>query len=331
MAPFANVRAPGAAFSTTFPRVRPPRRPSPCPSLLSDPTTGFVRRLRAREPEAWFELWENFGPVLRGQLGKWGKGRIGPETVKDLSQETLAALTDAIDRHDPAKGARFSTWLLAIAHHSFCGEMDRRMASKRGAGHRGRSLEDGFEGASSEPAPDARYEQLVFDAKVAAALRAAERDCGFADFAVFRARVIEGQPGKRVAESLALSEATVSRRAAAVRERVRARLAETFTKYSFSCEEQAELARNGLEPNPKKGEEAAFDAAVAEVVHRIQQENPLSPERPPERREQPREQAASSRPALSARPEAPVATGTFGRVVRSLLPFRTHPEPRESP
>jgi RNA polymerase sigma factor (sigma-70 family) len=270
--------------------------------VLSDPTTQFVRRLRAREPAAWFELWENFGPVLRGQLARWGKGRIGPETVKDLSQETLAALSDAIDRHDPARGARFSTWLLAIAHHSFCGEMDRRMAQKRGSGRRGRSLEDDFEGASREPAPDAHYEQQVFDAKVTAALRAAERDCGFADFAVFRARVLEGQPGKRVAEALALSEATISRRAAAVRERLRARLAETFTKYSFSSEEQAELARNGLEPNPNKGDDAAFDAAVADVVQRIQLQGqaPIVP----------------VSPGLANEP------GPFLRAVRAFLPFR---------
>jgi RNA polymerase sigma factor (sigma-70 family) len=240
--------------------------------VLSDPTTDFVRRLRAREPTAWFELWENFAPVLRGQLAKWGKGHLGPETVKDLSQETLAALADAIDRHDPAKGARFSTWLLAIAHHSFCGEMDRRGAAKRGSGRRALSLDDDYQGASSEAPPDARYEQRVFDAKVAAALRAAERDSGFADFAVFRARVLEGQPGKRVAEALATSEATVSRRAAAVRERVRARLAETFAKYSFAPEELAELERNGLAANPNKGSDAAFDAALAEVVERIQLE-----------------------------------------------------------
>jgi RNA polymerase sigma factor (sigma-70 family) len=278
--------------------------------VLSDPTTDFVRRLRAREPAAWFELWENFGPVLRGQLAKWGKGRIGPETVKDLSQETLAALSDAIDRHDPAKGARFSTWLLAIAHHSFCGEMDRRMAVKRGSGKRGLSLEEEREGASREPTPDAHYEQMVFDAKVAAALRAAERDCGFADFAVFRARVLEGQPGKRVAEGLALSEATVSRRAAGVRERVRARLAETFTKYSFAPEEQAELARNGLEPNPKKSEDAAFDAAVAEVVHRIQHQEPA--------------------PVLPEVELEPVP-GRLERVVRALLPFSNESTSRKSP
>jgi RNA polymerase sigma factor (sigma-70 family) len=275
--------------------------------VQNDLTTHFVRRLRDRDPAAWFELWENFGPVLRGQLAKWGRGNIGPETVKDLSQETLAALAGAIDRHDPAKGARFSTWLLAIAHHSFCGEMDRRMAEKRGAGRRGRSLDEAEAHASSEPGPDGRYEQAVFDAKVAAALRAAERECGFADFSVYRARVLEGRPGKRVAESLALSEATVSRRVAGVRAVLRARMSETFARYSFSSEDWAELGRNGLETNPNKGEDAAFDTAVAEVVQRIQQETP-APE--PERTGEP---------------------SPLGRLVRSILPFPAASPPRRNP
>ena len=37
-------------------------------------TTSFVRRLRDRDETAWFELWEVFGPVLRAQLSKWGRG-----------------------------------------------------------------------------------------------------------------------------------------------------------------------------------------------------------------------------------------------------------------
>lgn len=292
--------------------------------MPNDPTTDFVRRLRSREPDAWFELWENFGPVLRSQLQRWGKGHIGPETVKDLSQETLAALTDAIDRHDPSKGARFSTWLLAIAHHSFCGEMDRRTAVKRGAGRRPQTLEVDPPMEGGEPTPDARYEQLVFEAKVAAALRATERECDFSDFAVFRSRVLEGRSGKSVAEALAISEATVSRRAAAVRERLRARLAEVFAKYSFSREEQAELARNGLAANPNKAEDAAFDLAVAEIVHRIQEAPP-----PAHRRAD-----ASASAAAEGHKGAGAGSGTagtgLGRVVRSLLPFRTHPVSRES-
>jgi len=194
--------------------------------------------------------------------------------------------------------------------------MDRRTAGKRGGGRRPQALEEGFQGASAEPAPDARYERQVFDAKVAAALRAVERDCGFQDFGIFRARVIEGHPGKRVAESLDISEATVSRRTAAVRERLRLRLAETFTKYSFSSDEQAELERNGLVPNPNKGGEAVFDAAVAEVVHRIQQQSPESP--------------SASAPTGAPAPRAGTEEGPFRRAVRSWFPFRSD-SARETP
>ncbi|MEW6071185.1 MAG: RNA polymerase sigma factor [Planctomycetota bacterium] len=243
--------------------------------MLSDLSTNFVGRLRARDPAAWFELWENFGPILRAQLARWGQGRIGRETVQDLSQETLAALAGAIDRHDPTRGARFSTWLLAIARHTLGDEIDRRMAQKRGAGERARSLEgidgemDG--GAGRALAPDAAYERAVFDAKVAAALRAAERECGFEDFTVFRLRVLQGQSGREVARALGTSESTVSRRLAGVRERVRQRLQEVFAKYSFTPGEWEELSRNGLDLNPKKRDEASFDEAVAEIYHRLSQ------------------------------------------------------------
>ena len=120
-------------------------------SMLNSLTTNFIGRLRANDQAAWFELWETFGPVLRAQITKWGKGRIGAETVRDLSQETLAALSDSIDRFDPGRGARFSTWLLAIAKHVLGDEMDRRMAQKRGGGQPwGRVLEEGWMGDSRE-------------------------------------------------------------------------------------------------------------------------------------------------------------------------------------
>ena len=236
--------------------------------MPNDLTTSFVNRLRAREPAAWFELWENFGPILRAQLARWGRGRIGAETVKDLSQETLTALAGAIDRHDPSKGARFSTWLLAIARHTLGDEMDRRMAQKRGGGVRPVSLDDAGDGPSRGAGPDATYEGQIFEAKVAAALRAAERDVGFQDFEVYRLRVFEGKSGKDVSAFLGTSEATISRRLTSVRGRIRDRLFEVFSKYSFTEEEWEELARNGLDLNPTKRDEASFDEAVAEIYHR---------------------------------------------------------------
>ena len=106
---------------------------------------------------------------------------------------------------------------------------------------------------------------------MAAALRAVERASDFAEFEIFRLRVLEGQSGRKVAQSLGTSEATISRRLASVRTRLREHLTEVFSKYSFTQEEWEELERNGLDPSPNKRDDAAFDEAIAEVFHRLHQ------------------------------------------------------------
>lgn len=254
---------PGDAFSDR-------RRDGPYAGFVHELTTNFVGRLRSRDPDAWFELWETFGPILRAQLARWGRGRIGAETVQDLSQETLTALAGAIDRHDPSKGAKFSTWLLAIAKYTLSDEMDRRNALKRGAGKKPLSLSAGEDDdrdldVEGGPRPDAEYEAAVFEAKVDAALRHVEREAGFADFEVYRQRVLEGRNGREVGEALGTSEATISRKAARVRSLLRHALEEVFGRYAFSDEDWDELQRNGLEPSPKNTQDAAFDAAVGEI------------------------------------------------------------------
>jgi len=236
--------------------------------MLNNLTTGFISRLRARDESAWFELWETFGPVIRAQLSKWGRGRIGSETVQDLSQETLAALSNSIEQYDPARGARFSTWLLAIAKHTLGDEMDRRMALKRGSGRRPAALEESWMKAGDGPGPDADYEAAVFCAKVAAAVRMVERECEFMDFSIYRMRVFDGTSGKDVAASVGTSEPTVSRRMAKVRSLLREKLGEVIATYSFTEEEMAEAERNGLSLNPTKADDALFDEAIAEIYHR---------------------------------------------------------------
>lgn len=253
----------------------PPRRPAPTASPVHDLTTNFIGRLRARDGAAWFELWDTFGPILRNQLARWGGGRIGRETVQDLSQETMAALATAIDRHDPSRGARFSTWLLAIARYTLSDELDRRTAQKRGGGARTETL-DGFDQAGNGPAPDAEYELAVFDAKVEAALRKLERGLDFVDFETFRMRVLEGRSGREVALSLGTSEPTVSRRLARARDVLRGELTEIFQRYSFTTDEFSEAERKGLaaSPNnlsksPSAQVDAVFDEAVGETYARI--------------------------------------------------------------
>lgn len=228
--------------------------------MLHPITTTFVDRLRNREEAAWFELWEIFGPVIRAHLARWGRGAIGPETARDLTQETLAQLSGSIDRFDPTRGVRFSTWLLSIARHVFGDEVDRRMAGKRGSGRRALSIEVTAPPDGGALAPDEQYERQVFRAKVMAAIRSVETRSDFLSFQMFQMRVLEGVNGRDVADRVGVSEPTVSRHAAKVRDALRGELVRTIAAYSFTEEESREAERAGLAAS-----DAAFDAAVADI------------------------------------------------------------------
>lgn len=228
--------------------------------MLHPMTTTFVDRLRNREEAAWFELWEVFGPVIRAHFARWGRGAIGPETARDLTQETLAQLSGAIERFDPTRGVRFSTWLLSIARHVFGDEVDRRMAGKRGSGKRAASLDLSVPAEASVLAPDEEYERQVFRAKVLAAIHAVESRMEFVSFQMFQLRVLEGTNGREVAERVGVSEPTVSRHAAKVREALRAELVRTISAYSFTEDESREAERAGLAAS-----DATFDAAIGEM------------------------------------------------------------------
>ena len=247
--------------------------------MLTNMTTSFIARLRANDEAAWFELWETFGPVIRIQLSRWGRGRIGVETVRDLSQETLAALSNSIDRYDPARGARFSTWLLAIAKHVLGDEIDRRMALKRGGGKANAQFDETWMKADASQGVDEIYEASIFCAKVEAAIKMVERETDFTDFTIYRMRVLDGQSGKEVAVAIGVSEPTISRRLAKVRGILRVRLSEVIATYSFTADELSEAERNGLTLNPKnkgsgevgpadKAADVMFDDAIAEIYHR---------------------------------------------------------------
>jgi RNA polymerase sigma factor (sigma-70 family) len=236
--------------------------------MLSPVTTGFLSRLRANDQAAWFELWETFGPVVQAQLTKWGKGRIGQETVRDLSQDTLAALSESIERFDPKRGVRFSTWLLSIARHVLGDELDRRGALKRNSAQRCASLEEGWMVACKDQAVDEQYEAAIFRAKVEAAIRMVSKESDFTDFAIFRGRVLEGRSGKELAVEMGVSEPTISRRVAKVREQLRHKLAEVVAVYSFTQDELDEAERSGLALSPCDAgaeEDAMFDSALGEI------------------------------------------------------------------
>ena len=225
-------------------------------------TTNFIKRLRNGDDAAWFELWEVFSPVLQAQLSRWGRGQVGVETVRDLSQETLAALSKSIDRYDPARGARFSTWLLSIARHTLGDELDRRNALKRGGGKRNASLDETFMGSDPGQAADTAYERMVFRAKVKSAIRKTESESDFLMFQVYRMRIFDAMSGKDVALQLGVSEPTISRHLAKIRAALRLRIGETVAMYSFTEEEMKEAEQAGL-----SRDDDLFDEALADIYH----------------------------------------------------------------
>jgi RNA polymerase sigma factor (sigma-70 family) len=225
-------------------------------------TTTFVRRLRDRDEAAWFELWQDFGPAIRYQLSRWGGGLIGFETVQDLTQDTLAALSRCIERYDPNRGARFSTWLLSIAKHTLGDEFDRRNAQKRNSGVKPLSLDERIDSSQAALEVDEVFEQRMFAAKICAAIRRTETEVDFVQFQVWRMRALDNHTGKEVSIALGISEPTVSRYMAKVRDQLKKRIAEVVMQYSFTPEEEAEAQKAGL-----SGSESIFDDSVSNLYH----------------------------------------------------------------
>ncbi len=228
-------------------------------------TTTFVRRLRERDESAWFELWQDFGHVIQSQLKKWGRGRVGLETAQDLTQETLTELSRCIERYDPNRGARFSTWLLTLAKHILGDEMDRRNAKKRGSGVKPLSLDERIDSSSSVLQVDEVFEQRMFGAKICAAIRRTESEVEFLHFQVWRMRVLDSKVGKEISAQIGISEPTVSRHVAKVREHLRKTILKTIMQYSFTTTEENEAAMAGM-----VGGDAEFDEAVGETFHHHQ-------------------------------------------------------------
>ena len=79
--------------------------------------TDLLGRLKKADASAWYEMWEVFGPAIERLIGSIASRYFGQETIKDVSQETLARVYQEIAKFAPNRGVKFSTWLYAIAKH----------------------------------------------------------------------------------------------------------------------------------------------------------------------------------------------------------------------
>jgi RNA polymerase sigma factor (sigma-70 family) len=222
--------------------------------------TEFLRRLRSGDDAAWFELWEIFGPALERMVERFSKRCFTPDTVRDVSQETLMRLAKEIHRFDPQRGTRFSTWLFQIARHVVAGEFAYRNAKKRGQGIRPGTIDPEREPAGDALTPPVEYERAVFRAKVYRAMRLAEQRCDFLPFECYKARILRGMKSKDIAVAMGISEPTVSRYLKKVRSTVRDTIREVVKEYSFTEDEHEEVRQARLDAASDD-----FDTSLADL------------------------------------------------------------------
>lgn len=223
--------------------------------------TDLLGRLKKADAGAWYEMWDVFGPSIERMIGSIASRYFGQETIKDVSQETLARVYQEIGKFDPKRGVKFSTWLYAIAKHVVYSELTSRNAQKRGGGARPMSLDDTLYEVSTTAPPDAEFEAAVFRAKVYRALKEVEKTADFTEFECYRLRLTDGAQGKEISDKLGVSEASVSRYLKRVRDQLREAVGQAVMGYSWTDDEKAEYKGSGL----TNQDDEAFDAALSDI------------------------------------------------------------------
>jgi RNA polymerase sigma factor (sigma-70 family) len=206
-------------------------------------------------------MWDVFGPSIERMIGSIASRFFGQETIKDVSQETLARVYQEIGKFDPGRGVKFSTWLYAIAKHVVYSELTSRSAQKRGGGTRPMSLDDTLHEISTSAPPDAEFEAAVFRAKVYRALKEVEKSADFTEFECYRLRLTDGAQGKEIADRLGISEASVSRYLKRVRDQIRGAVGQAVMGYSWTDDEKAEFSGSGL----TNADDDGFDSALSDI------------------------------------------------------------------
>jgi RNA polymerase sigma factor (sigma-70 family) len=223
--------------------------------------TDLLGRLKKADASAWYEMWEVFGPSIERLIGSIASRYFGQETIKDVSQETLARVYQEISKFDPNRGVKFSTWLYAIAKHVVYSELTSRSAQKRGGGSRPMSLDDTIHEVSNGAAPDVEFEMAVFRAKVYRALKEVEKTADFTEFECYRIRLTKGVQGKEIADTMGVSEASVSRYLKRVRDQIREAVKIAVMGYSWTADEKNQFSDSGLTSTDDDG----FDDALSDI------------------------------------------------------------------
>jgi RNA polymerase sigma-70 factor (ECF subfamily) len=176
--------------------------------MADAPLTRASLLMRIRDPrdsEAWQQFVRLYAPLIYGYARKRG---LQDADAGDLTQEVLRSVAAKADRfeYDPRRGT-FHGWLFTVVRNRVLDFLDSRGQRHRGSGDSGvqKKLE-------AQPAPDNEqtdwnrdYEQRL----LSEAIVQVRGDFHEATWQAFWQTAIEGRKAKVVAESLAMSVASV--------------------------------------------------------------------------------------------------------------------------
>ncbi|MFC1586808.1 RNA polymerase sigma factor [Planctomycetota bacterium] len=220
----------------------------------------FIRRLKNRDGQAWYNLWEVFGANIERMIATFGHHLFTEETVRDISQETLSRVYQEISSYDVNHGVKFSTWVFTITKHIVYSELRHRNAQKRNAGIKPVQLDEDIPLAGPFEQPPEEFEKAIFRSKVYHAIKLVEKDCDFLEFEVYRLKISDMLKSNQIAQMVGISESSVSRYLKKVRRHLANTLASVVSEYSWTKSEESEIEKYSLNTGGD-----AFDGAVADI------------------------------------------------------------------
>ena len=176
-------------------------------------STGLLAQVKSRDPVAWTQLVELYGPLIYGWCRRSG---IEAQDARDVVQEVLGSVATSIDGfHGLGPRGQFRAWLRTITRHRVADHFRRHAGRARAVG--GSTAQQQLQNIP-EPADDSLAETDAVWQGVLELVRAE-----FADriWQAFWQTTIDERRGADVAKSLGMSVDAVYQAKSRVLRRVR--------------------------------------------------------------------------------------------------------------
>lgn len=192
------------------------------PAALVQIAPEIVERARKGDADAFAHILEVFEEPVYRTVWRLIGGRF-PNDIEDVAQEIFLKIFRNLDRFDPERGVKFSTWVYTfVKNHCFDVLKKRHLPTvSMDAPQRDGEEVGGYDPPTREPSPPLRLVHSEIGERVAAAVDRLSPDQRMA----FVLREYEGLDYREIAQVLGCSQGTVKSRLYRAKEALRRYLA----------------------------------------------------------------------------------------------------------